>query len=201
MALVEAMHEMVPSALADLRSEVAHLSELARTDPITGIANRRALDERLQEEWERARRYGHSLALILVDVDHLKELNDRHGHAAGDDMLNAICCRIAGVLRSSDFFARAGGDEFVILCPEMSPATAAEAAATVATKVVRAAAGAAIADRAEVSASVSAGWATLEGERGADDLMHAADRALYRAKLAGRGRVHGPGEHDRTALA
>ncbi|MFY9615244.1 MAG: GGDEF domain-containing protein [Candidatus Dormiibacterota bacterium] len=175
--------------LADLKSTARDLEELARRDTLTGAANRRAVEERLLEEWERAVRYQRPLAVFIADVDHLKQVNDEHGHPAGDRLLKAVANRLQSVLRSGDMFGRLGGDEFVVICPE----TTAEVADQVAHKLIEAATATAV-DTGDqsIDVSLSVGWAVSGGEEQPRQLLSAADDALYAAKAGGRGRSHGP---------
>lgn len=100
---------------------VRHGLEQIMIDPVTGLPGRATLDRHLNAEFERARRCGHSFGVILVDVDHFKEINDRYGHAAGDQILSAIGQAMRSALRSYDLIARYGGDEFVVLCCGCEP--------------------------------------------------------------------------------
>src|SRR5579871_5905575 len=84
---------------------------MTRIDALTGVANRRGIDERLADEWNRARRHGRSLSVILLDVDDLKAINDAQGHAAGDDLLRQVASELAALLRGTDLIGRRGGDE------------------------------------------------------------------------------------------
>ena len=104
--------------LAYQESATASLRDLALTDSLTGLANRRAYEERIEEELLRAQRMGRSLALILLDVDHLKQMNDTFGHAAGDQLLRAVADVLRSRTRGIDLAARLGGDEFILLLPE-----------------------------------------------------------------------------------
>jgi diguanylate cyclase (GGDEF)-like protein len=90
----------------------------ALVDPLTGLANRRAFDRRLAEEWQRSERYGHPLGMVMLDLDGFKRLNDTRGHKEGDRVLREAASRIADRLRTVDLAARFGGDEFAALCPE-----------------------------------------------------------------------------------
>lgn len=155
------------------------LAELASHDPLTGAANRRHLLAIADDEYRRARRYGHPLAVIMLDVDHFKGLNDEHGHLHGDQILVALAQVLREQARRSDHLARYGGDEFVLLLPETSTDMAVEAA-----ERIRAAA----AQRA--GCGISVGVAALEAR---DDDVWAtiarADAALRGSKRGGRGRV------------
>jgi diguanylate cyclase (GGDEF)-like protein len=174
--------------LEDLKATARELEDLARRDTLTGAANRRAVEERLLEEWERAIRYRRPLAVFIADVDHLKQVNDSYGHAAGDSLLKDLAQRLQSTVRAGDLFGRLGGDEFVVICPE----TSAEAADQVAQKLIQAVAAAPVeAGDQRVAVSLSVGWAVSGGEEQPRQLLSAADQALYAAKAGGRGRSHG----------
>jgi len=176
--------------IAELRSTAQRWELLATTDALTGLANRRAAEERLMHECERASRYDHPLTLVIGDVDELKRVNDTYGHRAGDMMLVELSARLQRCVRAVDLVARWGGDEFVIICPE----TDAQAAAMVAEKLVRVCDEEVQVDRDRVRGGLSVGWATLRGtEVDPGRLVHAADEALYRSKQEGRGRATGSG--------
>jgi diguanylate cyclase (GGDEF)-like protein len=174
--------------LHHLRQLNTTLGALARQDSLTGLANRRSVYEVLEAECSRSRRHGRPLAVLVADVDGLKQVNDSHGHAAGDALLRAVADRMAGAVRAGDAVGRLSGDEFVVICPETSP----EAARRVADKLLAEVAGRPVGwGEKDLTASVSIGWAALADHAGASELIDAADRALYRAKAAGRGRVTG----------
>lgn len=169
-------------AYEQLREANLRLQELAVTDGLTGLANRRAFSERLSLELERARRFSRPLSLVLFDIDHFKRLNDRLGHLEGD----AALCQIARVLsrgrRSSDLVARYGGEEFALLMPETPHSDALRVAERLRASVEQA-------DLPD-GCTVSAGVATFPEQ--SDDgrtLVSAADTALYDAKHQGRNRV------------
>ena len=106
-------------ALRDKLRAQAALLRLAATDPLTGLGNRRVLDNRLDEEWRRARRSGRPLSVLFIDIDHFKQFNDVYGHACGDEALSAVAeCISATVRRSVDVVARYGGEEFAVVLPE-----------------------------------------------------------------------------------
>jgi diguanylate cyclase (GGDEF)-like protein len=172
----------------ELRSTAQRWQVLARTDTLTGLANRRAAEERLAQEVERAARYSHPLTVLLADVDGFKAINDRHGHPAGDAVLRELAKRLQRVVRATDLLARWGGDEFMVVCPE----TDEEAAAQVAGKLVREACSNLQVGDTVVECGLSVGWTTatttdIDPRR----LVLAADGALYRSKQAGRGRATG----------
>jgi diguanylate cyclase (GGDEF)-like protein/PAS domain S-box-containing protein len=156
------------------------LSELATADSLTGLRNRRAFEERLEDETRRWRRNGSDVSLILLDVDHFKSFNDTFGHPKGDDVLRAVGGILRGSLRAADFAARYGGEEFAIILPNTDRA----GALLVAQQLRQAIETATWEDRA-ITASI--GVATLGEEiRTSEALVDYADRALYRSKQAGR---------------
>lgn len=169
------------------------LSERATHDALTGLLNRRELETRLAEEIERASRYGHSLAMLWIDLDHFKAVNDAHGHAAGDHVLRRLSDMLSASVRAVDRVARYGGEEFIVLLPERNRVEARETAERlrelVSSQAIR------VPGSGSVSLSLSIGVAVYP-EHGADGeaLCNAADQAMYRAKQAGRNRVCPAGE-------
>jgi two-component system, cell cycle response regulator len=158
------------------------LEEQAATDALTGLANRRAFDEALAGEVERAGRSGLPLTLVVLDLDHFKRVNDTLGHGAGDAALVAAARAIQGVARGTDLAARIGGEEFALLLP----ATDREGGLTAAERVQ--AAVRSITDPVALTATI--GVATAVGRAAdADYLLTAADDALYRGKAAGRDQI------------
>ncbi|CAA7626400.1 putative Diguanylate cyclase [Magnetospirillum sp. UT-4] len=168
---------------AKVESELRHW---ASTDPLTGIANRRFFIESLDREFERAQRYGRPLGVLVLDVDLFKSVNDRFGHAAGDEALKIITRVSVDCLRESDLLGRLGGEEFGVLLPETGLAGTSETA-----ERLRAAVAAAtfIVDGEARPLSVSIGCAVLDGDADLDRLLARADKALYRAKAGGRNQV------------
>lgn len=168
------------------------------TDFLTGWNNRRYLQSRLAEEFARAQRANSSVACMMIDVDHFKRINDRHGHLAGDAVLREVAHRIDGELRQSDARARFGGDEFAIVLPGVDI----EAAQGLAARILRAVTSSPI-DLGSVAAetiTLSIGLAsfgppgeTREYKARSDQLLAEADAALYRAKAAGRNRFAAAG--------
>jgi diguanylate cyclase (GGDEF)-like protein len=156
------------------------LERHASTDPLTGIPNRRAFAERLNEEVSRAQRYGRQLSLALIDLDRFKAVNDLHGHQAGDRVLVAFAELLRAHSREGELVARIGGEEFAWLMPETDQLGAYIAA----TRVREAIANTAFADVGNVT--ISAGVCATENVRDADTLVRDADRALYWAKDNGR---------------
>ncbi len=173
------------------------LEELSRTDPLTGLANRRAFDRELAWRFEHARRYGRPLSLAMIDLDHFKEINDQYGHPAGDAVLQRVAQILDRCTRDSDFVARFGGEEFVGILPETPLLEALQFA-----EKIRAAVAAAefeIPLRVTVSIGV-AGMPRSEVDS-AEALLRAADEALYRAKEKGRNRVEYERRTERRAEA
>jgi diguanylate cyclase (GGDEF)-like protein/PAS domain S-box-containing protein len=156
-------------------------------DHLTGVANRRAFFEAGELELNRNRRAPRPTALILVDADHFKHINDRHGHAGGDAVLRHLGQLLAATFRQVDVVARVGGEEFAVLLPS----TGLDAAVAVAERLRGLVAGRPVAyDGALIGLTISAGVAVCDGEAlGLDGLMKRADQALYAAKAAGRDRV------------
>jgi len=168
------------------------LRRLATRDELTGLPNRREFDRIMSEEEERARRFGHPLSLVVVDIDRFKSINDLHGHAAGDAVLREAASRIADSIRTVDRAARIGGEEFALILVQTDGQAAFEVArraiASVAKNPVRA-------GELSVAVTASAGVATLPLDaRTAGDLFAAADKALYAAKEGGRNRAVRAGE-------
>jgi diguanylate cyclase (GGDEF)-like protein len=159
-----------------LGMQADRLLALSRIDPLTGLLNRRAFEGRARGEVARAARHGHPLSVLLVDVDGLKQVNDRAGHGAGDAALRRVAGAIREGIREFDAAGRWGGDEFVILAPH-----AGRDAAVALAERVRA--------LAAVTETVSTGIATLEAGETMEALIGRADVALYEAKRSGRNRV------------
>jgi len=172
--------------LESARADNVRLAALAQTDPLTQVLNRRALTDRLVSELDRARRYGHAVAVLMLDLDHFKAINDTSGHLVGDGVLKDTAEILRSAVRSADFVARYGGEEFVIVLPE----TSIEGAVTFAERLRDRIAGTAFAGAqgAALTLSVSIGVSLFPGPRitSVDDLLSAADTALYRAKNDGR---------------
>jgi diguanylate cyclase (GGDEF)-like protein len=161
------------------------LEDLAYRDELTELPNRRGSSRQLEVLISRARRHGHQLALLLIDADLFKAVNDDHGHAAGDVVLREVAHRLRERMRREDLVGRWGGEEFVVALPETTP----DAAAAVAESLRAAIAGTPIeAHGAALHVTVSIGVAAWIGED-LEDVVDRADRALYAAKAAGRDRV------------
>jgi diguanylate cyclase (GGDEF)-like protein/PAS domain S-box-containing protein len=169
------------------------LATLATIDPLTGLHNRRALDDALEREWRRAVREGAPLSLLLMDVDHFKAFNDSYGHSAGDTCLREIAATIgAAIRRPSDLAARFGGEEFAFLLPGTEAAGAVEVEERI--RIAVQALGRTHARAAGGVVTVSVGAASCQPDAGSPvnsvgAVVAAADAALYAAKRAGRNRV------------
>jgi two-component system, cell cycle response regulator len=161
------------------------LARQALTDDLTGLANRRHGGRQLEREVALCVRHGRLLALLRVDIDHFKQINDSHGHEAGDQVLVEVARRLERAVRGGDELARWGGDEFVAILPGTDKAGALRAAERLRAEV--SATPIAIAEH-ELAVTISVGWAHWAGDT-PDDLLARADRALYRAKDAGRDQV------------
>lgn len=184
LAANEAMEAQVQLRTQQLEDANRELGLQARSDPLTGLLNRRGFDAQLNYALALARRSGRALSLITVDVDHFKRINDTHGHDVGDEVLQRLAHTLAQRLRDSDVVARLGGEEFAALLPD----TDLDGARAIAQTLVDAQA--ALTDPVVGRITVSAGVSTL---RGADDtaqrLLRRGDEALYEAKGQGRNRV------------
>jgi diguanylate cyclase len=166
------------------RSEAyAELERLSETDKLTGIYNRSHLDDVLQQEITRHHRNGQPLTVVLCDIDHFKQINDKYGHLTGDIILQQLAQLLKGNMRGTDFCGRWGGEEFLIICPD-TPATAATAIISKLQQSIREA------DMAEqIRLTLSFGIAMLQPGESADDQLRRADNALYEAKRLGRDRM------------
>jgi diguanylate cyclase (GGDEF)-like protein len=154
----------------------------ARIDALTGLANRRALEEILASEISRAHRFAHQLAVVLLDLDRFKEINDSFGHAAGDVMLRAVSRLLTSLARQGDTVARWGGEEFVVILPETDLAGARRFAERLRRTIEAHSVG-------DMRTSASCGVATMLPEDSVEELLGAADQALYQAKSNGRNRT------------
>jgi diguanylate cyclase (GGDEF)-like protein len=171
------------------RTRQAELTQLLRTDTLTGLVNRRTLERTLEREVARASRFGAPLAVVLLDLDHFKNVNDTHGHRAGDAVLTAVGGVMLESVRNIDLAGRYGGEELMLVLPETDIDGARIAAERV--RVSIEALSVPIEQRGVVKVTASAGCAVLgaEGVTDVDSLVRAADAALYRAKASGRNRV------------
>jgi diguanylate cyclase (GGDEF)-like protein len=172
-----------------LEQAMRRLEALAMTDSLTGVHNRRCFMQASALEFERATRHGRPMAIVLIDVDHFKRINDRHGHQSGDQSLIEIAQACQRTLRKTDLLARFGGEEFIVLLPETGQREAVRLAERMR---------AAVSSEVRLPGSGRPGGVTISLGAVAvsrstptlDILIQAADQALYDAKRAGRDRVH-----------
>jgi diguanylate cyclase (GGDEF)-like protein len=188
-ARVTSLHEKLSDQRTELQGLNVELAEIARLDPLTGLRNRRALDEDLDLLEARVTRYGHRYCMAVLDVDHFKAYNDSFGHQAGDRALQAVAKELSGQSRAGDALYRYGGEEFLCIFPEQSLETGGQAVQRMRIGLERLAI-----PHPDSSAGVltlSAGLAVLEpgDTASASDVLEGADEALYRAKQLGRNRV------------
>jgi len=171
------------AGLSQLRRTQAQQELLATHDPLTNVLNARAFSTELAQELGRNRRYGRPLALIYLDLDDFKRVNDAHGHATGDAVLRLVADATRSAVRQADVVGRLGGDEFAVLMPE-TEGTVAHAAAN------RLAVGIRTVFRGTPSVTASIGVVSVTGsEAGTDELLRKADQAMYEAKRSGKDRV------------
>ncbi len=175
-------------AMLDLLSEKTRaLSEMAATDELTGIPNRRSILEVLGRESARARRYAEPLAVLMIDIDHFKAVNDSRGHAAGDAVLKCLASTLHSTVRDSDFAGRYGGEEFLAILPHQDEQGALIAAERIRRRIAETEMG-----PDHLRMTVSIGVSTIDSD-GVDAMLSRADRAMYAAKAAGRNRVWAEG--------
>ncbi len=159
--------------LQQTRQQSSELEQMVRTDPLTGAANRRFLNERLGLEIERSNRTGNTLMVAFLDLDFFKRFNDTYGHAAGDDLLKTVVKRWQRTIRKTDLLARIGGEEFVLVCPDTDSDKIWSTVERLRTLV-------------PAGQTCSAGIALYQPHHTAEDLLASADQALYQAKAQGR---------------
>ena len=182
LSFVRALANTLAAALGRLRGEERARHEAVH-DPLTGLANRTLLRDRLHHAVAKSRRGAASAAALFIDLDDFKGVNDRYGHAAGDQVLVELANRLRAAVRPGDTIARFGGDEFVAICEEVDEA----AAMMVGVRILQAVQEPFLIDGAEHALSASVGIALGRGD--AEELLVDADAAAYRAKANGRGRV------------
>lgn len=162
------------------------LERLAATDALTGLANRRDFEDRLQDEMARSKRHGEPLSVVLGDLDHFKRVNDTYGHGTGDQLLRQIGHILQKDLREEDLAVRWGGEEFLLMLPatdlEHAVETAERIRSTIAARPIRC-------DTADISITISFGAAQYAAGELITQLIRRADEAMYRAKSEGRNRV------------
>lgn len=169
----------------ELRTRNAELDRVSRIDMLTNIYNRRHLDEHLRRAISGARRHGRTVGVLLVDIDHFKDVNDQHGHLAGDAVLKEVAARLQGAIRTEDALGRWGGEEFIAVLTD----TPGEAIGVLAERMRQAIASTpfVLDDGTRIRVTVSIGHTA--GTEDAEVLVHRSDDALYVAKEAGRNQV------------
>jgi diguanylate cyclase (GGDEF)-like protein/PAS domain S-box-containing protein len=169
--------------ISDRKKLERQLEQLARTDELTGLRNRRRGHQLLEREFQRSRRSGAPFSLVLLDIDHFKEVNDRFGHDAGDRVLADIARLLRNRLRGTDVAARWGGEEFALILPGAGREDARGVAEELLARMREI--------RTPDGAGVSASFGVVDGPRdeSVTDMIRRADRMMYRAKRAGRARV------------
>ncbi len=179
---------LVVNLVSHWRDRERRLEALAKTDPLTDLYNRRFFMELFERELEKARRYGQPISCVMVDLDHFKRINDRHGHLAGDQVLISAARAMKAGVRTTDLLARYGGEEFVIVLPLTDQKGAQELAERCRRLIQDSPV---IADKATITVTASMGVATFPhaNVQTVDDLLNLADEALYEAKEQGRDRI------------
>lgn len=172
--LAESMEAMIR-----LETRAKQLHHLAMHDPLTGLYNRRFAEQRLKAETNRSQRYGHSLSVLLFDLNDFKQINDRYGHAAGDLVLKEFAERLRRVLRVSDIAARIGGDEFFVLLPDCPPEQLHHLLARLGKMEVQF-------DGTRLPVTYAVGWAGYQTGESPQQMLDRADRALYENKQASK---------------
>lgn len=178
------LEQQVATRTADLERANARLQQLSHKDALTGIYNRRAADERLKAEFATAKRSSHSYAVLLMDIDHFKQINDQFGHETGDQVIQQVAKLLDNAIRDSDFVARYGGEEFIAVLP----ATDLHGAVIIANKLCRDIASLDFATAGRVTISIGVAPSAAD-DTDADTAVRKADAAMYEAKRAGRNRV------------
>lgn len=164
------------------------LEQLSITDPLTQLLNRRGFQDKAVAEFQRGKRYNNYFSLMLVDIDHFKSINDTHGHASGDLILKQFADKLTASLRKTDYVARWGGEEFVILLPEDQPADVLNVAEKLRMNINQGEFFTADEQPLDVTASIGLGILTYD-DNTVEVVLQRADEALYQAKSAGRNRV------------
>lgn len=189
---VSALHQLnraLQASQQTLRERNEELSRLATRDPMTGCLNRRAFFEQATRLFELARQRGEGLVCVMADIDHFKQFNDRHGHATGDQVIQAVAGILAGGVRSTDLVCRYGGEEFCLLLPQREAADVQSLAERL-RREIESTAGQQVESVAGLRVTSSFGMALYEpGLAGLAELVDRADQALYQSKRGGRNRV------------
>jgi len=183
-------HKELVERLSDMEGETEKLRQCIETerkkaynDALTGIPNRMAFDERMDQEFKRWQRYNNKLTVCLVDIDKFKNVNDTYGHKAGDIVLRTVAEKCASKVRKSDFFCRYGGEEFALILPETDLSAAITVAETIRESIEHCSFQY---GEQNVGITISCGLAEVKGKDNLDTVFKRADRALYKAKDSGR---------------
>jgi diguanylate cyclase (GGDEF)-like protein/PAS domain S-box-containing protein len=179
-------HVIVLVDIADRKKAEMELERLARTDVLTDVTNRRHFFELAELEFERFKRYGHPLAIMMLDIDHFKQINDTHGHLAGDFVIRSVAAECSKYLRTTDIFARYGGEEFICLLYEVDPEEARETAERIRTFIEDTSVKF---DGKSIHVTASFGLAFAEMHQTLEKVIDLADQCLYKSKTDGRNRV------------
>jgi diguanylate cyclase (GGDEF)-like protein len=171
-----------------LDETLAQLRQLAQRDELTKLFNRREFQRILEEEWDRSVRFDRPFALVMVDIDHFKRINDTYGHQTGDEILRHVASLLAGQVRNVDRVARYGGEEFALIMVETDRTSAVEGMKRLG--VLLAETPCIVSSELTIEVTLSAGVASSQGDAAsATELVAVADKALYAAKKAGRNRI------------
>lgn len=181
---LRALSHLVSVTQEELEHVNASLEQLATTDPLTSVLNRRKLNELMDKEIERCRRYERGAAVILFDLDDFKTINDHHGHEMGDVVLKTVCATVSEVIRNTDFLGRWGGEEFLIVSTETSEQEARRLAERIRKQIARRH----VTEALEVTVSV--GVTAIRPDDTLKSLITRVDHALYSAKHAGKNRIY-----------
>jgi diguanylate cyclase (GGDEF)-like protein len=184
---LETVENLMSGLLYPLRNALLYhrAVQTALIDPLTGVKNRSTLDDAFQRELKLARRHDHDLSVILLDIDHFKQVNDKHGHLNGDQALRAVAQCVQQTIRDSDLLFRFGGEEFIILLS----GTGADGSALLAERIRREVERITPFPDGKTTLTISLGVTSLRDEDTIDSLLERADSALYRAKRSGRNRA------------
>jgi len=183
--VVEQIAELIGASIYNVEL-YREMERCAKTDALTGLANRRAVEEALERESDRSRRYGAPLSILLTDVDELKRVNDDHGHEAGDVVLRNLASLLSETVRSVDVPGRWGGDEFLVVLPDTNLAQAEQLAKRLLERVHK---DPARIGRTVLASGLSIGLAEYDKKESVTDLLRRTDQAMYEAKRQGRDRI------------
>lgn len=186
--LSEPSRRLILALESPLHNAITHfrLKQLASRDPLTQLGNRRDMTTSVAREVSRAQRFGQTFSMLVVDIDHFKQINDRYGHSTGDDVIRGVASQIRDCLRTYDCAFRYGGEEFVVLLTQTSATPAAQIAERLRRQIENKVG---IDSNPEHNVTVSIGLAEFIPTQTAEDLFNRADRALYQAKAGGRNQV------------